>query len=226
MNPLPGTTCINDVSSRQVSLRSIDYHQYLSWNTRIAAPATNNQISTIQNSPGATLAWVGDSLSGMGLDLGIGLLPVKGWKESTEKHELWQKKETLWTHSKRRKLAKQTCAKEAIKEAIFCFLLFWNPHRIESNIPKKNMKLIGDRRHFMGGILFLLRAHGPQENKSPSYNQMLSNGIIVFLVWPQITFFEPNPRAMDGVQFTKNGLWTDNQDSWLSVHFCKHTPLI
>jgi len=38
----------------------------------------------------------------MGLDLGFGLLPVKGWKESTEKHELWQKKETLLTHSKRK----------------------------------------------------------------------------------------------------------------------------
>ena len=40
----------------------------------------------------------------------------------------------------------------------------------------------------MGGILFLLRAHGPQENKSPSDNQMLSNGITIFLVQPQITF--------------------------------------
>jgi len=29
-------------------------------------------------------------LSGMGLDLCFGLLPVKRWKESTEKHELWQ----------------------------------------------------------------------------------------------------------------------------------------
>ena len=72
----------------------------------------------------------------MGLDLCFGLLPVKRWKESTEKHELWQKKETLLTHSKE-KLAKQTCAKEAIKEAIFCFLLFWKPHLIESYIPKE-----------------------------------------------------------------------------------------